>query len=68
MFIPREDSINGAIAAATGVPTTLLALSLSQTEIALLAILVNVLLAFGLKIFDIVARILVDRAARRGRD
>lgn len=70
MFIPEENTTNAAIATATGVPATIFALSLSQGEIALIGIAVNVFLAFALKALDVFARAVIvpwieDRRAAR---
>ena len=70
MFIPEENTTNAAIATATGVPATIFALSISQGEIALIGIAVNVFLAFALKALDVFARAVIvpwieDRRAAR---
>jgi hypothetical protein len=59
MFIPEENTTNAAIATATGVPATIFALSLSQGEIALIGLAVNVFLAFALKALDVFARAVI---------
>lgn len=65
MNIPDENTSNGVIATITGLPATIFALSLSQTELAIVGLCVNVLLAIGLKVLDVYARIYFEQRAAR---
>jgi hypothetical protein len=57
MFVPSENAANTLFIAITGLPSTLFAFALSQTEIALVAIVVNVCLAIGMKAVDVGVRL-----------
>lgn len=57
MFLPSENTANTLFIAVTGFPATLFAFALSQTDLALIAIGVNVLLALTMKAADVAVRI-----------
>ncbi len=62
MIVPSENTANAIFIAITGFPTTVFAFALSQTEVALIAIAVNVCLAVGMKAVDVGLRLyLKDR-------
>jgi hypothetical protein len=65
MYIPEESTSNGVIATITGIPAALFALSMSQTELAIVGLCVNVFLAIGLKVLDVYLRIYFEGRAIR---
>ena len=61
----NNDESTGFIAVVSGLPTAIFAYTLSQTEIAIVALIVNVFLAVGLKFLDVYARIYFEQREAR---
>jgi hypothetical protein len=56
MFVPSENTANTIFLAITGLPATVFAFALSQTDVALIGIGINVVLAILFKAADLTLR------------